>query len=420
MFALIDCNNFYASCERLFRPDLAHRPIVVLSNNDGCVIARSQEAKALGISMGEPFFKIRALCKSEGVTVFSSNFKLYGDISRRIMAFIEEQWPSAEVYSIDEAFLNLQGLSTEAALIFTEDLAQRIRQAIGIPVSIGLGPSKTLAKTANYLAKKHQQRAVFALLPDNKAWLTRTPVEEIWGVGRDWGKKLRHAGITDAYALAQADTAFLRKRFNVIMLRTALELRGIACHGLKDSQPKQSIISSKSFGKSQTELAYLEQAISNHARRAWEKLRNQGSCVRIISIYARTNRFREDLPQYRNQVIVQLNTPSDDLRSITEAAKHGIRRIFKPGFYYAKVGLSLLDLCPRNAVSQDLFEPMSTEACQKKDALMQAIEGVQKRYGRGSLRLAAEGFVQPWSMKSEQKSPNYTTSWQELPIVHIK
>lgn len=420
MFALIDCNNFYASCERLFRPDLANRPIVVLSNNDGCVIARSQEAKALGIAMGEPFFKIRAVCKSEQVAVFSSNFKLYGDISRRIMAFIEEQWPNAEVYSIDEAFLNLQGLSLESALSFAEDLAKRIRQAIGIPVSIGIGPSKTLAKTANYLAKKHQQRAVFALLPENKAWLTRTPVEEIWGIGRDWGKKLRHAGIADAYALAQTDTAFLRKRFNVIMLRTALELRGIVCRGLEDNQPRQSIISSKSFGKAQTEQNYLEQAISNHARRAWEKLRQQGSCVRLISVYARTNRFREDLPQYRNQITVQLSNPSDDLRRITEAAKQGLQKIFKPGFYYTKVGIRLLDLCPQDAITKDLFESPSQEACQKKDALMQAIERVQERYGRGSLRLAAEGYVQPWAMKSEQKSPNYTTSWQELPIVHIK
>lgn len=420
MFALIDCNNFYASCERLFRPDLAKRPIVVLSNNDGCVIARSQESKALGIAMSEPFFKIRALCKSEGVAVFSSNFKLYGDISRRIMGFIEEQWQNTEVYSIDEAFLNLQGLSLEAALAFAEDLAKGIRQAIGIPVSIGLGSSKTLAKTANYLVKKHQQGAVFALLPENKAWLSRTPVEEVWGIGQDWGKKLRCAGIADAYALAQADSAFLRKRFNVVMLRTALELRGIPCREIEESKPKKCIISSKSFGKAQTEIQYLEQAVANHARRAWEKLRQQGSCVRVISVFARTNRFREDLPQYRNQILVQLQTASDDLRSITKAAKQGLRKIFKPGFYYSKVGISFLDLCQSNAVISDLFQSRSQATEQKNAALMHTIEGIHRRFGRTSLRLAAEGYVQPWSMKAEQKSPNYTCSWQELPIVHIK
>lgn len=419
MFALIDCNNFYASCERLFRPDLAHRPIVVLSNNDGCVIARSQESKALGIAMGEPFFQIRALCKAEQVCVFSSNFKLYGDISRRIMGYLEEQWPKIEVYSIDEAFLDLRGLTPEAAQALAKNLVAGIRKAIGIPVSIGIGPTKTLAKTANYLVKKRQNQSVMALYPEDKAWLSRTPVEDIWGIGRDWGKKLRHAGIADACTLAKADPAFLRKRFNVVMLRTALELRGIACRGLEDTQPKQSIISSKSFGKAQTECHYLEQAISSHVRRAWEKLRQQNSCVRIISVYARTNRFRNDLPQYRRQMLVQLHTPSDDLRTLTEAARTAIKRIFKPGFHYAKVGISFLDLCPSNAVSQDLFQPFCQESSQQSTHLMQVIESVHKRFGRASLRLAAEGYAQPWLMKSEQKSPNYTTSWQELPIAHI-
>lgn len=417
MYAIIDCNNFYASCERLFNPALQNKPIVVLSNNDGCVIARSNEAKALGIKMGEPFFQIKALCQQQQVVVFSSNYTLYGDLSQRVMQVIEASWPAVEVYSIDEAFLDLRSMPAEQQQPFCNYLQARIRQYTGIPVSIGLGPTKTLAKLANFIAKKELKIPVFALDSDSP-WLKRIPVGEVWGVGRQWDKGLQTAGILSAADLAAADLRWVKARFNVILQRTVLELRGTACAELAEVEARQSIISSKSFGRLQTDYSMLAQAISSHCARAWEKLWRQESCVRYLSVFVQTNRFRQDLPQYHQSIGFKLVQPTDDLRHLVRCAKWCLRKIYKSGYHYQKVGVHLGDLLPRDQIQLDLFSNFDDNGQQQSRRLMRLMEQVNQKYGRHSLRLAAEGMVKPWDMRAQRRSPPYTTCWQSLPVVY--
>lgn len=419
MFALIDCNNFYASCERLFRPDLADTPIVVLSNNDGCVVARSNEAKSLGIKMGEPFFKVRGLCSEYGVKVFSSNYELYGDISNRVMQTITNEWDACEIYSIDEAFLDLSSLPKDKIDSFCAALHQKILRGVGIPVSIGVGKTKTLAKAANHIAKKIVKRPLFVLEHPAPRWLARIPIDEVWGVGRKWSVKLRALQISSAADLAEADVALLRKRFNVILQRTAYELRGVSCLSLEEAEPKQSIVSSKSFGALQTEKAFLHQAISSYTARAWEKMYKQGLVAQYISVFVRSNRFREDLPQYSRGLGFKLINPTDDLRELTAFAKMLVDHLFKEGIHYAKAGICLDGLIPKTALPRDLFMEPSVAEKAKSAKIMEVVSKANLRYGRGTLRLAAEGYSKPWSMKSQRKSPCYTTRWSELPVVRI-
>ena len=288
MFALVDCNNFYASCERLFRPDLLNKPIIVLSGNDGCVIARSNEAKALGIIMGEPYFKVKALCKQHQVHVFSSNFALYGDLSHRVMATIEQEWPHVELYSIDEAFLDLSSIPAHLHDSFCTALQKKILKNTGIPTSIGIGQTKTLAKIANHMCKKIMKTAIFNI-NGQQDWLKKIAIHEVWGVGRKSSKKLVDVGIHTAFDLSVTNIQILKKRFNIMMMRIALELRGIPCGDLGRDEVRQSILSSKSFGSLQTKYACVAEALSSHCARAVEKLREQHSLVKRMSVFVRTN-----------------------------------------------------------------------------------------------------------------------------------
>lgn len=417
MFAIIDCNNFYASCERLFQPGLREKPIVVLSNNDGCVIARSNEAKALGIAMGVPFHQVRGLCQRHQVKVFSSNYTLYGDMSQRVMTVIEQNWPAVEIYSIDEAFLNLTDFSAQQANIFCQQLQVNVRKQTGVPVSIGIGRSKTLAKLANHIAKKKLKISVFNI-DDQMHWLEQIAVQDIWGVGRRWAAKLISLGINTAADLAKLDKEFVRQRFNVVMLRTVLELNGTTCIELEESESKQSILSSKSFGKLQTTQAALAEALASHCARAWDKLREQQSQVAYLSVFLRTNPFRHNMPQYSQSCGVRLVHPTDDLCHITALAKQCLAHIFMPGYHYHKTGVILAELVDKRFQQNDLFNPVCPVQQQKREKLMQVTGKIKKRYGRHSLYLAAQGSCQAdWQMRANLCSPKYTTSWDDLPLV---
>lgn len=414
MFALIDCNNFYASCERLFRPDLREKPIVVLSNNDGCIIARSNEAKALGVPMGGPFFAIKALCKQHKIHVFSSNYTLYGDMSHRVMSVIEESWPLVEIYSIDEAFLDLSTLPPSEYDTFCLALQKKITRYTGIPVSIGIGPTKTLAKLANHVAKKELKIPVFNI-SEQRFWLSKIGISDVWGVGRKWSKLLIQQGIDTAQDLAAMSIHTLKTRFNVVLQRTAMELSGVACVGLQSSEPKKSIISSKSFGKMQTDLIPIAEAISSHCARAHEDLRLQKLLVHRLSVFVSTNRFRPDLPQYHHSIAINLTTPSDDLRHLTHSAKRCLGKIFRPGFHYQKVGVTFSDLVTKHHLQMDLWEQTSDDQQEQAERLMSVYDGINRKYGRHTVYLAAEGHHKPWDMKSQSRSPCYTTKWSDLP-----
>jgi len=419
MFALIDCNNFYASCERLFRPDLASVPIVVLSNNDGCCIARSNEAKALGIAMGEPYFKIKGLCQKHGVKAFSSNYTLYGNLSHRVMTTIEESWPHVEIYSIDEAFLDLSSLPQSSHDDFCTRLQKSILKNTGIPTSIGIGPTKTLAKAANYLCKKVFKVPVFNITEEREQLLQQIPIAEVWGIGRQWTKKLLTQGIHSALDLAKLDVHLLKKRFNVVLMRTAMELQGRPCAGLEEFVPKQNIMSSKSFGQMQTTLPSIAQAVSSHCARAVDKMRGQHLVAQRLRVFVHTNRFRDDLAQHFQSMEYRLISPSDDLRLITTIAKRCLAKIFKPGYYYKKAGVCLEELVPKNPRQLDMFHQASDEALAEADKLMTVIDKINHKYGRSTIRLAAEGYAKPWAMKAALKSPSYTTQWHDVPRARV-
>lgn len=418
-FALIDCNNFYASCERLFRPDLQDKPIVVLSNNDGCVIARSNEAKACGIKMGEPYFKIKALSTKYNVQVFSSNYTLYGDMSKRVMSVIEQSWPHVEIYSIDEAFLDLSSMPHALHDEFCIRLQKTILKHTGIPTSIGIGATKTLAKIANRLCKKELKIPVFNIKEQMPFWLKRISVSGVWGVGRQLTKHLEKMNIKTAWDLASYDVHDLKKRFSVVLQRTAMELQGTSCLSLEDCEPRQSIMASRSFGVMQTELSSLKQAISMHCTKAYEKLRAQKLVAQCLNVFVYTNRHRPDLPQYCQSIDIAFINPTDDLRLMTHYACAGISKLFKTGFHYKKVGIRLDGLISKNQRQLDLFSQPTEEDIKKTEYLMQVYDRINAKFGRQIIRLAAEGFVKPWAMRAGLKSPAYTTQWKDLPKVKL-
>jgi DNA polymerase V len=421
MYALIDCNNFYASCERLFRPDLHYKPIIVLSNNDGCVIARSNEAKQLGIAMGEPYFKIKALCHQHRVAVFSSNFALYGDLSERVMSTIKQNWPHMEIYSIDEAFLDLSSMPLEEQTAFCTKLQKIILQNTGIPTSIGIGATKTLAKIGNHICKRVLYIPVFHMY-QQQDWLKQISVGDVWGVGRQWQKTLKAVGICTAHDLATVTLLDYKHHWNVSLLRTAMELRGIVCFQHTEQQAKKSIISSKSFGEMQTDFAILAQALSSHCARAYDKLRAEGLVVHALSVFIQTNQHRSDLPSYYNAIEVKLPTPTDDLRAITTHAKDCLRKIFKTGFDYKKIGVRLDQLSTKNtrvvkSPQLNLFENPPKEDGIKTEKMMTLLDQVKQKFGRHTIKLAAEGNSKTWLHSTMMRSPCYTTRWDELPRV---
>jgi DNA polymerase V len=419
MYALIDCNCFYASCERLFRPDLRTKPIVVLSNNDGCIIALTPEAKALGIKMGVPYFKVKAFCKQNKVEAFSSNYTLYGDLSERVMSTIQDCWSDTEIYSIDEAFLDLSTLPPTYIDTFCQELQIKVLKNTGIPTSIGIGPTKTLAKIANHIAKRKLKIPVFNV-NHQLHWLSKVDVSDVWGVGRQWAKKLNTLGVNTAADLARLDSRMIKKSFNVVLQRTAMELNSIPCLGLQVDEPKKSIISSCSFGGLQTDFQSLAQGISHHCATAWAKMRKQGLITQHVSVFLRSNRFRTDLKQYSPSIGFQLINPTDDVRNLTCCALFGLNKMFKSGVFYHKSGVMFANLVNKKYRQIDLFNPLSEDNIAHAEVVMSTLDLINKKYGERTIRLAAEGFNQDWSMKRQLKTPNYTTQWSDLPIVYVR
>lgn len=419
MYAIVDANNFYASCERLFQPQLSNTPIVVLSNNDGCVIARSNEAKALGVAMGVPYFEIKQFAKRYKVRVFSSNYAFYGDMSNRIMSILESQWPEVAVYSIDEAFLDLSLLPESKHGEFCWQLQKKVRQCTGIPVSIGIGPTKTLAKLANHVAKKCLKQPVFNIT-NEMGWLKSIDVADVWGVGRKWSKKLISLGVKSAYDLSEVDHVIFRRKFSVVLERTIMELRGIDCIELDIGASKKQIISSKSFGKMQTSYTPIAQALSNYVARATEKLRKQGSLASTLSVFLRTNPFREDLPYCSKSIGLQLVNPSDDVRVLTSAAKRCLKQIYQEGFHYKKTGVMLSGLVNKSQQQLMLFDNVSDDDQLQNERLMGVLSDINQKFGRYSIHMAAEGVGKKssWQMRSSHRTQRYTTCWDELPVVY--
>ena len=425
MYALVDCNNFYASCERLFRPDLEGRPVVVLSNNDGCVIARSNEAKALGIPMAAPYFKIEAKYRGCGVAVFSSNYALYGDMSRRVMQVLAERVPALEVYSIDEAFLDLAGLGGGLAgwglAGWGLELARTVRRWTGIPVSVGIAPTKTLAKIANRLAKKGKSASGPVLewgsLAAPEEELAALPVEEVWGVAGRWGARLRRMGVGTALALARADPAMLRRGFGVVMERIGRELGGVSCLPLQLAPPpRRQILVSRSFGRRLERKDDLRAAVAAFAARAGEKLRRQGLRTGAVSVFIQTSPFDTVGPRYGNGATAVLESPTRDSGRLVQCATQGLERIFRAGVAYQKAGVLLMDLSSEGVRQGLLFSSEYVDTA-RTDRLMRSLDRINRDPGRPVVRYATELLSDRWRMRQRMKSPASTTRWSELPVV---
>ena len=415
--ALVDCNNFYVSCERVFRPDLAGVPMLVLYNNDGCVVSRSNEAKALGIKMGQPWFECKKLAEEHGILAMSSNYALYADLSNRVMSILSDFSPRHEVYSIDECFVDLTGIPKLRDVSYA--MRARVGQWTGIPVCVGIGPTKTLAKLANHVAKKHpRSKGVFnynALSEEQKTTLLqRIPVEEVWGVGHKLTKRLEPYGIRCVQELKEAHAPTLRAEFGVVMEKVQRELQEIPCIELQEIQPeRQQIISSRSFGNMVTELPVLQDALSTFVANACAKLRGQGSHASVIQVFLQTNRFRKDLPQYMPSLAVPLPYPTNDSLEVIRWASALCERMFKPGYQYKKAGIMLSEISPVTQWQGDLLEgEVSTN-----DRLMQTLDALNQRFGRGTVKVSTQGVYRDWQMRQERKSPNYTTAWEEVPVV---
>lgn len=418
VFALVDCNNFYVSCERLFAPRLAGRPVVVLSNNDGCIIARSPEAKALGFVTGEPEFKVRSRLKEHNVAVFSSNYALYGDLSARVMATLSTFTPSIEVYSIDEAFLNLRGIQEDLPS-YAERIRQTVHQWTGIPVSIGIGPTKTLAKAANRLAKKvpgHDGVLDLTHRPDKKRLLAGLDVEDVWGIGRRHAKRLKTRGVLTALDFMGLSREWVLKHMTVVGLHTWLELHGVRCVPMEDvSASRKSIVCSRSFGQAVTSIEELKEATIYHASRAAEKLREQGGQANSLQVFVQTSTFNEgEQPQFP-AVNMALVPPTSNTLDIAGRAGQALTRLFKPGLRYKKVGIMLTGIESESSAQLSLM-PTNNE---RGKQLMDVLDRVNARWGRETLSLAASGVERCWSMKQEHRSPRYTTAWAELPTAKL-
>ena len=415
LFGLVDCNNFYVSCERLFNPALARQPVVVLSNNDGCVIARSQEAKALGIGMGEPLFKCRDRIKRYGIKVFSSNYALYGDLSHRVMQVLRDLEPEVDVYSIDEAFLTLppgQELTDYAGTI-----RATVKQSTGIPVSIGIAPTRTLAKVANHFAKKeNREQGVFNFAdePDIDARLQGVEVGDVWGIGRRYGKFLRERAIRTALDLKNADDTWVRKHLTITGLRTVMELRGIPCISSAEAPAsKKSIICSRSLGRAVKTLNELQEAAATYVAVATAKLRAQGLRAANLQVFISTSLHGSRHRQLSASRTVSLPEPTAATPALTSQAVQCVARMYKPGYDYRKVGVMLTGLTAAGCFQRSLFTAPDHESL----PLMEAMDTINTRWGRHTLRMAAAGLHKDWEAQQAHKSPAYTSSWDELPIV---
>jgi len=428
MYALVDGNNFFVSCERVFRPSLNGLPVVVLSNNDGCAIARSNEAKALGVAMGAPWFQIRHLAEDAGLVALSANFALYGDLSDRMMSLAAGLGPQQEIYSIDESFIDLSGVRGDL-VARSHKIRSRILQWVGIPCGIGIGATKTLAKLANHVAKTAERKpgsypAHLAQVCDLSALsqaelevvLATTPVNEVWGVGRQITKQLTAAGVNTVLDLVRLDPVMVKSRWSVVLERTVRELQGMPCIDLDHTPaPKQEIACTRSFGHPVTEISTLAEAVTEFASRAAVKLRKQGSQAALVLVFIRTSPFRKD-PQYSRSTTVPMRRPTSDTAAILDAALAGLRVIYQPSFNYAKAGVMLLDL-QSDQIQQGEFD-WDDDNSKDRGRLMSSLDNLNQRFGRGTVKMASAGLQgerRVWSMKQERRTPAYTTRWEDMP-----
>ena len=419
LFALIDCNNFYVSCERLFKPALRDRPVVVLSNNDGCIIARSNEAKALGIGMGDPYFKKKAFLRRHGVQVFSSNYALYGDLSFRVMSILQQEEPEVEVYSIDESFIRLTRQRGRTMTERGQQLRERVGRCVGIPVSIGIGSSKTLAKIATSVAKKYPgYQGVFDLAgcPDPDAVLASIKVNKVWGIGGRSTIKLNSQGIYTALDLKNSDERTIRTLLGLPGLRTRMELRGEPCITLEQCPPaRKSIVSSRSFRRPITALEDLKEAVSCYISIAARKLRDQDLAAANLHVFLATSRFRTDFPRFSGSRMIALAQATSCTPTLIKAGLRELTALYKPDYPYNKAGIMLTGLSQASMRQQNLFIPAADDA--RTGPVMEALDRINDRWGRDVLRYGSSGLAREWSMKQTWKSPAYTTSWAELPVV---
>ncbi|MBE0488935.1 MAG: Y-family DNA polymerase [Halomonas sp.] len=419
MIALVDGNNFYVSCERAFDPRLAGRPVGVLSNNDGCVVARSQELKALGVAMGAPLHLLPPAVRRQAV-LLSSNYALYGDMSRRVNQVLAEFSPDVEPYSIDESFVGFDGFPDKALEAHCRTLRETVGRWTGIPVGVGLAPTRVLAKLANRLAKREPVfEGVCRLDADSEATrrtLDACPVEDLWGVARRSAERLALMGITTAWELREADPRWVRSRFSVVMERLVWELRGRSAIALDDmSEPRRRLLVSRSFGRLTGERHELEAAIRQHAARAGEKLRRQGSLARAVQVFVRTNPFLAGEPQYRNAALVALPAPSADSRELLAAARRGLAAIFLEGYRYQKCGVMLLDLVDADNRQPSLLETPDDEARRGRSGrLMATLDRLNRQMGRDTVRFGLPQRDNAWALRCERRTPCYTTRWSEL------
>lgn len=420
--ALIDVNNFYVSCERVFNPKLVNKPVVVLSNNDGCAVARSNEVKALGVGMGAPWFKFKDLAKQHGIIALSSNYALYADMSNRVMSILRQYSPDQEVYSIDESFLDLTGFQSRDLIKYGQQMRKRILKWTGLPVCVGIGSTKTLSKLANHCAKK---RPVFNSVCNFNTMssleldglLSQVEVGEIWGVGRKLAPKLQSLGFNNVLDLKRANPERLRQQFSVVMEKTIRELNGIVCIELEEvSPPKKQIISSRSFGYSVSDYNSLAESITLYMSRAAEKLRKQQSFAGSVYVYIRTSPFKPDDPFYSNGMTIPLPSPTNDTRQLVNVVLWGLRQIYKPNYNYAKAGVMLGEIVSVEGAQTDLF--CQVQSLPKSSVLMTTMDSINRKMGKESIKLASEGFKRPWKMRQGNKSPSYTTSWEDIPAVN--
>ncbi len=418
--ALVDCNNFYVSCERVFNPALENKPVVVLSNNDGCAVARSSEVKSLGVRMAEPWFKLEKLAKQHGIIALSSNYTLYGDMSARVMSILATFSPKQEVYSIDECFLDLKVFDPQSLASYGQTIRKTIKQYVGIPVCVGIAGTKTLAKLANHCAKKRYagKDGVCDFGRYSDAQLSKLfatiPVGDIWGVGRKISGKLILMNIETVEDLRTANPTRMRQQFSIALERTIKELNGISCIELDDgATPRQQIMVSRSFGQEASNFDDLSESIAYFATSAAEKLRKDESVASGICVFIQTNPFKEKSPQYNRSVVVPAGEPTCDTVKLVNAAIHGLTAIYRDGFSYKKSGVMLMGLQPKGAVQPSLFDDVAAQ--DKSNKLMGVMDAINRRMGKGSMTIAASGTQQRWAMRRDSKSPNYTSDWDELP-----
>lgn len=423
LLALVDCNNFYVSCERVFRPDLIGRPVAVLSNNDGCVVARSQEVKDLGVKMGVPLFQIQQLVNQHQIKLFSSNYALYADMSARVMSTLEEFAPSLEVYSIDEAFLDLTGVYPchQDPIAYGQRIKKAVFRATGIPVCVGIGPTKTLAKLANFAAKKWKKTGGVLDLSDparREKLMKIVPVGEVWGIGSRTTAKLSQLSIHTVWDLANQPAQRIQEQFNIVVARTVMELNGIACLELEEIAPdKQQIVCSRSFSRKLTTYRELSAALAEFCSRAAEKLRKQHSVTGCITVFIRTNPFNPNEPQYQRAASAKLEAATQDTRVIVATANRLLEAIYKAGYGYQKAGVQLSNIQPETAQGQvDLFDFADNNLPTENRELMKAIDRINRRYPK-AVSIAATGFDKSWKPKAERISQRYTTNWGELVMV---